>query len=683
IFIIASSTFPCIGFVLFGLAIPRAFLSRKEYPILSYVDIMLAAAFVFAVGATNIMPWEKVAKYFGFLQFPWRLFAISSALLAMADAIIIKLFINTIDDQKRNAAFEIALTVIMIITAGGAIAHQNANSMGYYDYSDDYYSYKPFTRSVIAGEWLPVTVTEPEKLIDQSEKMVYDNGKEAEFERIRGAIVSDVAAGHKYADVPFIYYKGYEAVLTDANGAQTRLTVTGEGENGLCRVMLDGKQGQLIVSYKGTVLQLVSLIVSHLFLILIFDMWYLKNKYKKKLKDRAAAAGANLGRIACIVLVASATFLSGCSVSIKENPQPAGKFNDPEDVIDYLNKKNNVFEEEEIEALVKVNCSHRGYDANGQSYAVLIDERTGEQVISVISLEEAKLITSENIRVINDLYKDLLREEVASVTEKYRTDSISDRIMNETDALLCLEVFPEKAKSYGIDELAVILADDLLAIPGSKADEVLDKYACSAVLAKAAYVLQDWDRAAEALELSELFFQEAELEAATDTEPVAARMWAAAELYRLTGLKTYRSVVDAIAMDTIPQGFTYSEPGFFGVFSYLMSPNETNRNVCAGMMDVVFTETNRLIKEPIDVKFYDKRLDDETAADDEATARIMFDEASLATMTNYVSMSVEYKDFVQDRLSFIFGANLSGTDFTDEDGALCDAPKLFVLIGQC
>ena len=164
-------------------------------------------------------------------------------------------------------------------------------------------------------------------------------------------------------------------------------------------------------------------------------------------------------------------------------------------------------------------------------------------------------------------------------------------------------------------------------------------------------------------------------------EPVAARLWAAAELYRLTGSKTYRSVVDSIAMDVLTGGFSYEEPGCFGLFAYLMSPHSTNYNVCTNMMDDLFDEANSLIKEPIELEFTDTRVDYTTKNKEEDAAKRMLDEAFLVTMTNYVSVSVEYKGFVENRLNFIYGANLSGVDFTADDEALCDAPKLFVLAG--
>ena len=677
---IASSVFPCVGFMLFALMIPRFFMSKKDYPILAFVDLMIIAALIFAVGTTNVMPWERVAKLFGFLQFPWRMFIMTSVFLAMADGIILRLFLDRIDEDKRRFAFDVVLVVVTAIMMQSAINHQNENSMGYYDYSDDYYSYKPFTANVIAGEWLPSTVTEPGSLVLESDKMTYDDGSAAEFTRYRAKIISDIKEEHDYVDVPFIYYKGYSAVIKDAEGNETKLEVGGDGENGMCRVELLRMTGELTVSYTGTILQKVSLIVSHLFILLIFDLMYLKNKYKKKLRMRAQAAGANLGKVACIVITALATAsMTACNVPVA---QSAGAY-DPDEMIDYLKDVNDSEAGDDFlqEDPVRINYSLKGYDEAGKSYAVKIDETSGEQVISVILPDEQGLFPDGETHKEKGLYEKLIREEIGSVTEKYRTDSLENRIMHATDALLCLEVFPEQASAKKADDLAKLLAEDIVAIPESKIETNLDKYNCAAVLSKAAYVLTQWEQGKDAQLIAERYFKEAESSDDADAEPVASRLWAAAELYRLTGQKTYRSVVDAIAMDVIPEGFSYEEPGFFGLFAYLMAPYPTNYNVCTNMMSVVFLQANDLIKISVDNEFAGRRTDDKTLEADAKDGKRMMDEAFLVTMTNYVSVSVEYKAFVQNRLNFIFGANLSGVDLTEDDNVLADSPKLFVLIG--
>lgn len=686
---VASQTFPCVGFVLLAFVLPRFFLSRKDYPILTYVDLMIAAAVLFAIGATNLMPWEKMGAYFGFLQFPWRLFIMSSVLLAMSGAIVWKLFFDSIVENKRGIAKEIMLIVLFAVTSYLAIAHQNEFSMGYYDYSDDYYSYKPYTTGVIAGEWLPSSVTEPGELIDLCDKMTYDDGSECTFERDKSSITADIRSAHEYVDVPFLYYKGYGAVLTDANGEDHKLEVTGEGYNGLCRVYLNNLEGTLAVKYKGTIIQYLSTIITILFLILIFDLWYLKNKYKKKLRLRAMAAGANPGKLAIVVMaVVSAYALSSCSFAdaakqISSADVQDIDYNDPDAMIDYLNYKNGTGDGDVTDVdPVRINYSKKGYDTKGSGYAIRIDESTGEQVITFISVEEAQEAGTA-VKVKDDLYEGLLDDEIASVKERYRTGSLNDRIMYATDALLCMEVFPEVSHKKGVDTLAKELCEDILSVPENKTKELLDCYDASAVLAKAAYVLPDWDKAKTAGERAEELFRNAEGIPDQEGEPVAARLWAAAELYRLTESRTYRSVVDAISMDVITEGSSYEEPGYFGMFAYLMSPYPTNRNVCSDMMEIVFGEANEMIKKSIEDEFADSRYDDKTLEKEEKTAQRMRGEAFLVTMTGYVSVSVEYIDFVENRLNFIYGANLSGVDFTEDDNVLCDAPMLFVITGLC
>ena len=691
---VASQSFPCVGFVLLAFVLPRFFLSRKDYPILGFVDLMITAAILFAVGATNLMPWEKMGPYFGFLQFPWRLFIMSSVLLAMSDAIVWKLFFDTITEQKRGIAKEILLIVLFAVTSFLAIAHQNEFSMGYYDYSDDYYSYKPYTIGVIAGEWLPSTVTEPGELIDLCDKMTYDDGSECSFTREKSEISADITGAHEYVDVPFLYYKGYSAVLTDKNGEDHKLEVTGEGYNGLCRVYLNKQEGTLTVKYKGTMIQYLSTVITILFLILIFDLWYLRNKYKKKLRQRAMAAGANPGRLTIVAIaIISAYALSSCSVAdaakqLEEMSNSAKiqdiDYDDPDAMIDYLNYKNGTGDDAGVTSVdpVRINFNRKGYDTKAEGYAVKIDESTGEQVISLISVKEAQEAGTA-VKVRDGLYEELLEDEIASVREWYRTGSLNDRIMHATDALLCMEIFPEESRKKGVDKLARELCEDILLVPENRTKGLLDSYDSSAVLAKAAYVLPDWDKADSAKERAETLFKNAESIPDQDGEPVAARLWAAAELYRLTESRTYRSVVDAISMDVITEGSSYEEPGFFGMFAYLMSPYPTNRDVCSDMMEIVFGEANELIKKTIEDEFADCRYDDKTLEKEEKIAERMRGEAFLVTMTDYISISVEYKDFVENRLNFIYGANLSGVDFTGDDNVLCDAPMLFVIMGLC
>lgn len=254
---IVSQKFPTLGIVLALMAILRVFVSKKEEPLLGYADWMIIAAVAFSILTTNIMPWERLSRLFSFVQFPWRFFLIASALLSVADAIIIKAFV-----AKTKIMWDIVAAVVLVVSMIFALMHQSENEQGYYDYSNDYYSYKPYTANVIGGEWLPDTVTDRGKTLELCEQMIADDGRSIEFTRRGTSLSATLNEEYRYVDVPFIYYKGYSANIQNQDGSISELAVTDEGENGMCRVYSDDKTGSITVSYTGTGIQTVSYIIS-------------------------------------------------------------------------------------------------------------------------------------------------------------------------------------------------------------------------------------------------------------------------------------------------------------------------------------------------------------------------------------------------------------------------------------
>lgn len=284
---ILSQEFPTIGVFLLLPVVFRFFISKEDNPIVEYADWMLVGGAVFCVFTANIMPWEYLSRLLSFVQFPWRFFLIASALFAFADALIIKCYIEKIWDgfssEKSNtlAPWSLAVIVIFVTMASSALTHQRANDQGYYDYSNDYYSYKPYTCAVIGGEWLPETIEDHTLLLEGSERMVSSNGNELEYSRIKGRVESVIDEDYEYIDVPFIYYKGYAAEITDGSGVKHKLHVDASGWNGFCRVYTNGQTGMLRVSYLGTGMLYVSYILTIAGLALV--VWYIvKNKGKEK-----------------------------------------------------------------------------------------------------------------------------------------------------------------------------------------------------------------------------------------------------------------------------------------------------------------------------------------------------------------------------------------------------------------
>lgn len=290
--------FPTLGIGLLLLFIPRVLLFKNEEDsVMKYADQCIVAGLIFAVMASDIFPWATVGKYFSMVQFPWRIYVLSTVLMSLGDAVVIfrvtgALFLGAsdtpeeydneyyvINDDGLINRYGIVLAfVVSILTLSTLYTFSNQNRE-YYDYSNDYYDYKPFTASVIAGEWLPATVTNSETLVDDSEKAYDDNGQYVPFTRVKNKALFSVSQDTKYVDAPFVYYKGYSAKRADG----TNLYIDGNGKNGFVRVYTDGYDGEITVGYAGTVIQKLSSIVSAIVVLLLLYMAYRLKKTNTEL----------------------------------------------------------------------------------------------------------------------------------------------------------------------------------------------------------------------------------------------------------------------------------------------------------------------------------------------------------------------------------------------------------------
>ena len=682
-----TDEFPSLGMILAVLVIPRFTLRRKDYPILNFVDFLLVMSLGFTFGTTNLVLWEKIGRFFNFLQFPWRLLIMSSSLLAIADAIILTIFLERLGEVKREIVFDAAIIVTVALCSMIAINRFNDNSMGYYDYSNDYYSFAPFTGNVIAGEWLPKTVTDVTRLVEQSALMTYDDASLCEFTRERNSVVGKVEQPHEYVDVPFVYYKGYKAQLENSNGETADLQVTGEGDNGLCRVYLNGSTGTLTVKYKSTKLQIVSYLISAVAALLLLAWWYFEESNKRKLKINAEKAGAVI-TAACvaIVLQAVAVSLTGCAsvnITSSEPDSEYGSFSNPDEMVDYLKNRDSQKELEEKEKEeekkkehIYLNICKTGYKKDGCGFGVLIDESSGEKVVSVPDQKTVAGFDVNGYTEAPDIFTTLLKDEILQIDGSEL--DIEKKLLNETDMLLSLELFSENGQAPQIKKTALKFAQDIFKEADNKSFSTIDKYMMAAVLSKASYVLTDWEDGPAAIQAAEKLFDEAESVFEDDENLYSARLFAAAEIYRLTGRVTYKSVVDATFMDAQPDGFSYDNPGYYGIFTYLASKNQGSYKVLSAMMDTIFTKANGIIKEDLIGQISEIPLDDKLEESEEEQILKVAYNTKLVAMADYISGCVEYDDYMQKALCYFRGANLTGRDYTDDGEKLCDEPLFFV-----
>lgn len=287
-----SYVFPSIGIAVVLFCIPVFLIKKNEKSdSVKYSEILVLGSFFLILVSSNLFPWKRFGKYLSMVQFPWRLFIIVSVCLSMAAGVILtkvassatlsKFIVFTDKSGGKNITESLmgclVLFVVILSMSTTAFSSMKINDTGYYDYSNDYYSYKPFTATVIAGEWLPQRVENMEQLVEQSEDAFSNDGEEVSFERYKNEIILSIDKDFEYVDVPFVYYLGYSA--KKENGEKIRLD--GNGQNGLVRVYPDGYNGKIVIYYEGTLIQKISQIVSLTTAIFIIVLCVLYKRRKK------------------------------------------------------------------------------------------------------------------------------------------------------------------------------------------------------------------------------------------------------------------------------------------------------------------------------------------------------------------------------------------------------------------
>ena len=257
-----------MGIAVFILLFTGLLIEHKGDKLIRTADVMMAAGLLFALCTTGFFPWKRFERFVSSVQFPWRLFIMTSVLISMAAAV----YISKASVNREKAA---VIAVLMIMTVS-AVSNINRIDEGYYSYSSDYYDEVKFTKSVIGGEWLPRTVTDRDALGREPDIAVNDRGDKNYVDRYKNTLSVSKAAG-EYIDVPFVYYLGYAAV--DSSGKS--LNVDGTGKNGRVRVWTDGA-GEFTVYYKGTFMQTFSDIISILALIILAGCGIVRNVAERK-----------------------------------------------------------------------------------------------------------------------------------------------------------------------------------------------------------------------------------------------------------------------------------------------------------------------------------------------------------------------------------------------------------------
>lgn len=193
--------------------------------------------------------WIITRDIFKFLQFPSRLFVISTVLLIFAATLWLLQF------DIKVASWEIIISVLLILNIYQFTDYLNDKVNHLEDFG--YRTLYEEMAGIGAGEeWLPIKTTR-EHLVNTT--TAYDDSNNS-IEGIKedGVFYLSVDGKSLYYDVPFVWYKGYAASINGEDAEVVQIE-----ENGLARVIINNtknlsENNTLVVWYKGTSLQKIA-----------------------------------------------------------------------------------------------------------------------------------------------------------------------------------------------------------------------------------------------------------------------------------------------------------------------------------------------------------------------------------------------------------------------------------------
>lgn len=237
--------------------------TEQQGPMVTGIVTAAFVSFVFIILVYCRTFWEQFGVFLDWLQFPTRILGPAMATVIIIYALIVAEFVSATNTRLGRGLFILAIVVFLagIIPTGYRI----------FNMSHPEHLEAGLILDTIGGlgsgeEWMPegadrVGLEEPNKSYDPdgvgADGFKHDHAKYYEVY---------VLLDKEYYDVPYLYYKGYEAYLLDNNGVPTEQLQIGKSDRlAYVRVyMPEGGDGigHIMVTYRKTAIQKVSYIVN-------------------------------------------------------------------------------------------------------------------------------------------------------------------------------------------------------------------------------------------------------------------------------------------------------------------------------------------------------------------------------------------------------------------------------------
>lgn len=140
--------------------------------------------------------------------------------------------------------------------------------------------------------------------------------------------------------------------------------------------------------------------------------------------------------------------------------------------------------------------------------------------------------------------------------------------------------------------------------------------------------------------------------------------FAAAELYRATGVASYQNYIKAFAQDGLPKAEDMEEVTFYGAVTYLCTKKGADKTICASFMKTISTMGEEISLHARDGAYL---------TTEEDAGEILKDMEVIAVM-NHIITNHEYDTVLENHLHYLLGRNGENQDLR---GEIYRSPKEF------
>ena len=268
---------PSVGYPLLIVSIFPLIFYKNQSEIKRTLNVLVLFGILSVLMTTKLFPWDKFVGINQIIQFPWRFLTIATPLFVIAGGGYISI-IPPIKSKSLVLMMLVMACSLYTIPAFSAILQSNRINVRGYHLEQN---------RVGNGEYLPngadISFIEHNKNQVLSSDPTFINH---EFDRkgLEFSFRFSVSDDSVIFEIPLLFYKGYQAFVTDTSGKTQKLTVN-PGKHGFTSVRVDEiREGSIKIFYAGTAIQKISDGITSISILLILFMLFYKKHAKRTMR---------------------------------------------------------------------------------------------------------------------------------------------------------------------------------------------------------------------------------------------------------------------------------------------------------------------------------------------------------------------------------------------------------------